>query len=238
VTAPTARQALNVVHDRLLMLGAVEAALGASFERGEPSFGRWLEGTIAALREAGLRNEADRVLAAARRETILATAIARARGTLESLVDQIRADPYAIGLRADDVPSQPSPRTLRPMKRVAWPWLPLVFALGLYGRPAIDSGARRIVTTLYAAQLRLQELLARAVDALTPGPAEPVPTWLTAVAFWLLIGSLVVFGGILIDLLAAVIRQHGVAALWRSRRYRIQLFIAVVLAASVAALSR
>jgi hypothetical protein len=242
VKAPTAQQALNVVHERLLLLRPVEAALNTDSEKAGPSFSRWMGGTVAALLEVGLKGEADLLLVAARSEIVLNTQIERVRATLESLVDQIHSDPYAIGLRPDAAPSREPQAAPIPTKRVSWAWTPLAFAVGflvgLYGRSPVDAAGRWLIAAFELAQLRLQTFLLRIANALTPGSALPMPTWVAPAAFWLLLGLLAVIAAIIANVVSVDVRQDGYSALWRSRRCQAQIAAAVILTAIVTALAR
>jgi hypothetical protein len=248
--ALTVGAALDVVSERLRQLTYVEGLLrneldARSLQMTGPAFSRWAEGTVAALVDGGLRNEAQRLVAVIQPGWVLQDKVAAARGALESLIEQIHRDPAGLGLKSDPpVAPPPSPpaksapdAVTAGLPGIPWPWIPITLAVGIaagvYGRPAVAA----IGSWTAATQRQLARFLAGLVNALQPGPQLPMPLWVGTAAYWLMVGALGVAGGMLVNLLSSDVRRDGARALWQSRRCRVQLLIAVALAAALAALT-
>jgi hypothetical protein len=224
---PVDRDVIALINDRLVQLNYVVGLAYSDAQKRAPAFDRWMEGSANALVKVGFTREAQRLYDEVGAGHTLDGCIDRARAVLGSLIDQIESDPDSFGLTrfsASETSSPPAPQS--PAARVPWTWLPIAFAAGvvggIYGRGPASAAFN-------AAQRWLQTVLARALNALTPGPPLPVPTWVTTAAYWILVATLGVGAGLLINLTSDDVHRDGYSALWRSPRCRLQLVAAVIL---------
>jgi hypothetical protein len=231
----TRDEALELVRERLNALTYVENEIRAESARAGPAFERWANRTFRTLRGAGLTDEAERLRVYVRREFVLQEQVEQSRGVLESLLDHIMREPQALGLRLAADP------TVVATSRAPWPLVAIALVVGVlagvYGRGPVAAVGSAVMTWFAGVQLTTERVLSRLVDALTPGPALPMPAWIVPTAFWLLVAMLASWAAILLNVLGTVAFQGGVGAVWRSRRYRAQLAVAIALSAIVAALT-